>query len=78
MGDAHSARHNTSLGVALPTPSRSVNPLRASCGFQCIDTSEICVHHLNPQLEPEKPGKYRAPSRAVVHQIYMSCYDSYA
>ena len=51
-GDAHSARHNTSPGVALPTPSRSVDPLRASSGFLCIDTSEICVHLLNPQLEP--------------------------
>jgi hypothetical protein len=52
MGEAHSARHNASPGVALPTPSRSVDPLRASSGFLVIDTSEICVHHLNPQLEP--------------------------
>jgi hypothetical protein len=44
-------RHNTSPGVALPTPSHSVDPLRASSGSLCIDTSEICVHHLNPQLE---------------------------
>jgi len=49
--EAHSARHNTSPGVAWPTPSRSVDPLRASSGFLCINTSEICVHHLNPQLE---------------------------
>jgi len=52
MGDAHSARHNTSLGIALPTPSHHVNPLHAGSGFLCIDTSEICVHLLNPQLEP--------------------------
>jgi len=51
-GDGHSARHNTSPGVALPTLSRSVDPLRASSGFLCIDTSEIWVHLLNPQLEP--------------------------
>jgi len=51
-GDAHSACHNTSPCVALPTPSHSVDPLRASSGFLCIDISEICVHHLNPQLEP--------------------------
>jgi len=50
--DAHSARYNTSPGVALPTTSRSVNPLRASSGFLCIDTSEICVHQLNPLVEP--------------------------
>jgi len=52
MGDAHSARYNTSPDVALPTPSRSVDPLRASSGVPCINTSEKCVHLLNPQLEP--------------------------
>jgi hypothetical protein len=30
-------------------PSRSVDPLSASSGFLCIDTSEICVYHLNPR-----------------------------
>ena len=52
MGDDHSVHHNISLGVALPTPSRSVGPLRASSRFLCIDKSEICLHLLNPQLEP--------------------------
>jgi hypothetical protein len=52
MADALSARHNSSLGVVLPTPSCSVNPLRASSGFLCIDSSEICVHLLNPQHQP--------------------------
>jgi len=52
MGDAYSARHYTSPGVALLTPRPFVDPLRASSGFLCIDTSEICVHHLNPQLGP--------------------------
>jgi hypothetical protein len=52
MGDAHLARQNTSPGVALPTPSHLVNPLCASSGFLCIDISEVCVHYLNPQLEP--------------------------
>jgi len=51
-GDTHSACHNTSPGIALPTPSRSVDPLHASTGFLCIGTSEICVHHVNSQLEP--------------------------
>jgi hypothetical protein len=78
MGDAHSAQHNTSPGVALPTPSRSVDPLHASSGFLCIETSEISVHLLNPQLEPAYPGKYRVLLRAVVHPIYTSCYNFYA
>jgi hypothetical protein len=56
-GDTHSARHNTSPGVALPTPSRSVDPLHASFGFLCIDTSEICVRLLIPQQEPTSQGK---------------------
>jgi len=76
-GDDHSAHNNISLGDALPTPSRSVGPLHASSGFLCIDKSEICIHLLNPQLEPWYHGKYRAPLRAVVHPIYTSCYDSY-
>ena len=70
-------RYNTSLGVALPTPSRSVDPLHAISGFLCIDTSEICVHLLYPQLETSYWGKYRAPLCAVVHPIYTSGYDSY-
>jgi len=37
--DAHSACHNTSRGIALPTPSHSVGPLRASSDILCIDTS---------------------------------------
>jgi len=77
-GDAHSAHHNTSPGIALPTPSRSVDPLHASSRFLCIDTSVICLHLLNPQLEPWYHVKCRAPLRAVVHAIYTSCYDSYA
>jgi hypothetical protein len=52
MGDDHSAHDKISLGIDLPTPSRSVGPLRASSGFQCINESEICVHHQNPQVEP--------------------------
>ena len=76
MGVAHSARQNISLGVALPTPSCSVGPLSASSGFLCNDKSEICVHHLNPRLEPQYHGKCSAPLHAVVHPIYMSCYDS--
>ena len=52
MGDAHSARHNTSPDIPLPTDSRSIDPLRTSSVFLRIDTSVICVHHLNPQLEP--------------------------
>jgi hypothetical protein len=50
MGDDHSVHHNISLGVGLPTPSRSVGPRRASSGFLCIDKSEIYVHHLNLDL----------------------------
>jgi len=76
--DNHSVHHNISLGGSIPTPSGSVGPLRASFGFLCIDKSEICIHLLNPPLEPSYHGKYRAPLRAVVHPIYMSCYDSYA
>ena len=75
-GDTDSAHHNISLGVALHTPSRSVNPLRANSGFLCISTSEICVQLLNPQHEPKYHGKYRAPLLAVVRPIYRSCYDS--
>ena len=52
MGDAHSARHNTSPGIASPTPSGSIDPLSASSDFLFIDTSEICIHLLNLQLEP--------------------------
>jgi len=70
MGDAHSAHHNNSPGVALPTSSCSVNPLRASSGFLCIDSFEICIHHLNPQLELEYHGKYRAPLHDVV-QLFI-------
>ena len=51
-GRRHSERHNTSPGVALPTHSRSDNPLRASSGILCVDRSEICVHLLNHQVEP--------------------------
>jgi hypothetical protein len=52
MGNAHSARHNTSPGVTLPKPSNSIDPLRASPGFLYINTSEICIHLLNSELEP--------------------------
>jgi len=51
-GDAHSVRHNTSPGIALPTSSHSVDPLCRSSSFLCIDPSEIFVHLLNSQLEP--------------------------
>jgi hypothetical protein len=51
MGDAHSARHNTTFGVAFPTTCPSVDSLHASSGFLSIDTSVICVHHLKPYLE---------------------------
>jgi hypothetical protein len=51
MGDVHSAHNDISLCIALPTPSRSVDPLHASSGFLCINKSEICIHLLNPQLE---------------------------
>jgi hypothetical protein len=78
MGDPQSARHNTFPGVALRTPSHSVHLRCATSGFLCIDTFEICGHHLNPQLEPEYDGECRAPLRAVVHPIYSSYYDSYA
>jgi hypothetical protein len=71
--DAHSARRNTSPGVASPTPCCSVHPILATSGFLCIDTSEIYVHILNPQLEPLYHGIYRAPVLAVVHPIYTSC-----
>jgi hypothetical protein len=54
MGDANSARLNASPGVALPIPCRSIHPLRASSWFWCINTSQICVHHLNPALEPDR------------------------
>jgi len=49
--NVYSARHNTSQGIGLLTPSCLVNPLNAISGFLCIDTSQICVHHLNPRLE---------------------------
>ena len=52
MGDTQSGCHNTSPGIALPTPSHYVNPLCTSSAFLCIDTSEICVYLLNPHLEP--------------------------
>ena len=51
-GDTHSALHNTSLGVMVRLPSHFVEPLCTSFGFQCIDISQICVHLLNPELEP--------------------------
>jgi hypothetical protein len=76
MREAHLAGHNTSPGVGLPTPSRSVYLLCASSIFLCIDISEICVHPLNPQLEPYDHRKYTAPFHAVVHLIYTSCYNS--
>jgi hypothetical protein len=63
--------------LCLPTPSHSVDHLCVRSGFMCIDPSEISVHHLIPQLEPENHGKYRGPLRGVVHPIYTSCYDSY-
>ena len=50
--DAYSARHNTSLGFTLPTPSRSVDPHCTSSGFLCIDTFEMCVPLPHTQLEP--------------------------
>jgi hypothetical protein len=78
MGDAHSACHNSSPGVALPISSCPVDPLCASSGFLCIDKSEIRVYHLNPQLELQYHGKYRAPLRAVDDPIHKSCYDWYA
>ena len=52
MGDAHSACQNPSQGIAVPIPSNSVDPIRARSCFMCIDTSQIQVHLLNPQLEP--------------------------
>ena len=51
-GDVQSACHNTTLVVALVILSRSVDPLSANSAFLCINTSEICIPHLNPQLEP--------------------------
>jgi len=78
MGDAHLECDNTSPGVALPTLSSSIDPIHASSGFLSIDTCEICVRHLNLQLEPYYHGKYKASLRAVVQPIYMSCYDLYA
>ena len=71
MGDDHSAHHNASLAVALPTPWHSVCPLCPSSGFLFINASEICIHLLNSQLEPEYHGKYRAPMHAIVHPMYM-------
>jgi len=50
-GDSHSVCHNTSPGIALPTPSRSIDPLCASSGFLCIDPSGIWVHHWNAQCQ---------------------------
>jgi len=76
-GDNHTAHYFTSLGIALPTPSCTVGPLRASSGCLCIDNSEIYVHLRHPQLEPWYHGKYRAPLSAVVHPIYTLSYDSY-
>ena len=78
MGDAHSVCHNTSPGVALPTPSRFVKPLHASSGFLWIDTSEICVRQLNPELQFQYHAEYRAQLREVVRPIYTPCYNSYA
>ena len=78
MGDAYSVCQNTSLGVALPTPSRSVDPLCASSAFLCIDTSEIWIHLLKPQLQPWYHRKCKVPLRAAVHPIYTSYYDTYA
>ena len=77
-GETHSERHNTSLGIAIPTPSHYVGPIHPSCSFLCIDKSAICIHHLNPQHKPDYHGKYRARLLADVHPIDMSCYDSYA
>jgi hypothetical protein len=70
MGDDHSACHNTSLGNALSTRCCYVGSIHTSCGLLCIDTSEICFHLLNPQLEPQYDGKYNAPLNAVVNLIY--------
>lgn len=77
MAHTNSVRHNTSLGMPLPTPSCSLHPRHARSGLQCIDTSDICVHLRNLQFDPEYNGTYRAPSRADTHLIYMSCYDIY-
>jgi hypothetical protein len=77
MADVHSACYNCSPDIVLPTPSHSIDPLRASPCFLFIDTSEICTHHLNPQLKPYYQSIYRAPLHEVVHPICMSCYNSY-
>jgi len=50
MGDTHSACHNTSPGVAIHTPSHSVGSHRASSGFLCIDTWDMC--------SPSKPKSW--------------------
>jgi len=76
-GDAYSAIHNTSPGVAFPIPSHFVDPLCGSSSFLCIHTPEICVRQSNIQLKLLYHGKSRAPLHAVVHPIYMSCDDSY-
>ena len=77
MEGIHSVCHTISMGVAVPTPSRPVDLRCARSGFLCIDTSERCVHHPNPQHEPYFYGKYRAPLCAVVNPIYTSGYNSY-
>jgi len=76
--DDHSAHNNISQGVALPTRSCTVNPLSTRSGFLCICKSEIHIHFLCSQLEPQYNGKYRAQLCAVVHPIYTFHYDFYS
>jgi len=67
MGNNNSVHHSTSLGIALPTPSRPIGPLHSTSGIQCIDKSEVYVHLLKCQLEPEYHGKDTAPLHSDVH-----------
>jgi hypothetical protein len=72
MGDTHSAHHNTSLGVALPPPSRLFDPLHTGCSFHSIDTSEIFVYLLNPHLESLHNGEtHGSIGGSYASDIYM-------
>jgi hypothetical protein len=59
MGDAHSACHNTSLGIALLPLSHSVNSLCACSGQLCVNTAEIYIAiytlylNLNPMVNTD-------------------------
>jgi hypothetical protein len=77
MGGAHSARHNTTPRIALPTSNGFFSPLHNSSGFLCIDTLEIYVHVLNPELESWHHCKYRTWLHSVLHQIYTSYHNFY-